>query len=530
MNLLIDPVIRVRLFSGTTETRTLPGLCAALVTDDVAAIPALRPHQRHPLHAFLAQLATIALHLTKRTDLPNTEPEWLDLLRRLTDEHADDAPWRLVVANALKPAFMQCPTPGGLKDYKRENSTPDDLDLLVTAKNHDMKQSLARRSEPEDWFFALITLQTAAGFLGSGNYGVARMNGGFSARPCLGIVPAAGGIGAHFRCDVLRMLATRETLLDKYSRYFQSESGKTLLWLEPWDGSNAYDLMSLDPYFIEICRRVRLVDEGGAIKAKSAPSRKARIEARAARGDVGDFWTPIDRTGKEPKALSVSSAGFRYDKLAALLFDHTEYHQPPAMDAHNLKHDRWRVVARSIAGGQGKTDGYHERTDIDFGVKTTTALFAKAEQPQLWDIAKSQIEEIGEVITALRRGIAIAASGGKEWDKVSKEDRQSANPYAKRLHTVADTRFFAALEKRFLANGRDEALSQRADFAQYLIVFAERLLREAVATIPSTSIRRHRASSRAHSTFWGYLRRPKGLFSDQQEIFDKKDSDHAARQ
>ena len=287
MNLLVNPLIRVRLHRGATEARTLPGLCAALTTDNVAAIPALRAHQRHPLHAFLAQLATMALHKAQRTDLPESEPEWLDLLRGLTGEYPDDAPWRMVVADPSKPAFMQCPAPGGLVDYRRQTATPDDLDLLVTAKNHDLKQSLAGRCEPEDWFFALVTLQTAAGFLGAGNYGVARMNGGFSARPCLGIAPAAGGVGAHLRCDVLRMLATREILLDKYRQYFQPEGGKTLLWLEPWDGSDSCDLMSLDPYFIEICRRVRLVDEGGALSARSAPSRKARIEAKAARGDVG---------------------------------------------------------------------------------------------------------------------------------------------------------------------------------------------------------------------------------------------------
>ena len=528
MNLLVDPLIRVRLFSGATEARTLPGLCAALATDDVAAIPALRPHQRHPLHAFLAQLATIALHQAQRTELPNSEPEWLDLLRGLTVEYADDAPWCMVVADPCKPAFMQCPAPSGLMDYRRQTATPDDLDLLVTAKNHDLKQSLAARSEPEDWFFALVTLQTAAGFLGAGNYGVARMNGGFSARPCLGIAPAAGGIGAHFRCDVSRMLATRETLLDEYRQYFQPKGGKTLLWLEPWDGSNSCDLMSLDPYFIEICRRVRLVDEGGALRARSAQSRKARIEAKAAHGVVGDFWTPINV--KESKALSVSSAGFRYDKLAPLLFDSAEYRHPPAMDVHGLKQNRWRVVARSIAGGQGRTDGYHERTDIDFGVKTTTALFRKAEQQQLAHIAQEQIKEIREVIAALRLGIAVGASGGKEIGELNKADRQFGAPYARRLDAAADARFFAALEKRFLASGQDEGRNQRADLARYLIGLAASLLEEAVAAIPCASIRRYRANARAQNAFWGRLRSPKSVFSDQAEIFDTKGGHHAAEQ
>jgi CRISPR system Cascade subunit CasA len=43
---------------------------------------------------------------------------------------------------------------------------------------------------PEHWFYALLTLQTMQGFLGAGNYGISRMNGGFASRPSVGLAPS----------------------------------------------------------------------------------------------------------------------------------------------------------------------------------------------------------------------------------------------------------------------------------------------------------------------------------------------------
>ncbi len=73
------------------------------------------------------------------------------------------------------------------------------------------------------------------------------MNGGFSARPCLGLAPADGGLGAHLFHDLCRMLAGRAALLEDYPDYFDPENGLALLWLEPWDGRKSLDLRRLDP-------------------------------------------------------------------------------------------------------------------------------------------------------------------------------------------------------------------------------------------------------------------------------------------
>jgi len=66
-------------------------------------------------------------------------------------------------------------------------STPDALDLLITSRNHDLKQAVARQAEAEDWILALVSLQTCEGFGGAKNYGIVRMNGGSSSRSLLAL-------------------------------------------------------------------------------------------------------------------------------------------------------------------------------------------------------------------------------------------------------------------------------------------------------------------------------------------------------
>ena len=67
-----------------------------------------------------------------------------------------------------------------------EQSLDIDADLLLTSRDHDLKQTVASRASPEDWVFALVSLQTSEGYGGRGNYGIAQMNGGSSSRPMLG--------------------------------------------------------------------------------------------------------------------------------------------------------------------------------------------------------------------------------------------------------------------------------------------------------------------------------------------------------
>ena len=522
-NLLTDPLIRVRLANGHSTAMSLPGVFEAASADAIPTFPALRPHQRHAWHAFLAQLGTLAVHRAKLTELPYAAADWGSALRDLTAAFEADEPWQLVVDDPAQPAFMQCPAGNLLSQYRRRVATPDDLDLLVTSKNHDVKQSVAKACEPDDWVFALIDLQTMAGFLGAGNYGIARMNGGFSARPCLGLAPAEGGFGAHLLHDMRRMLATRDGLLENLD-YYRSEQGTALLWVEPWDGATSIGLEDLDPYFIEICRRVRLRVEGRGIVARTAGSKKSRVAAKSARGNLGDFWTPVSKD--DSKALSLSQAGFRYDRLAKLLFGRGggAHVLPRAMTADVTGQGRWRVVARGMAGGQGKTDGYHERNDIVFGPRTVAALGRPDGRDELAAVSDAVLHEIKEVLDALRLGIAVAASGGKPLNELTKADRLHAAPYARRFDAAMDPLFFGAIERRFVADGEESRNAARTSLVRGMVATAETLLEEAVESVPCPAIRRQRARARAFSAFHGRLRGPRSAFAAQPEIFSPQET------
>lgn len=189
LNLLTDPLIQ-----SDWGLHSLPGLMAEMARGEVAGFPALRPYQRPAWHMFLVQLATLALDARERSDLPEAEVDWGDALRALTPAHPDDAPWHLVVEDRAKPAFLQPPDPGGLK--WSAVPTPDALDMLITARNHDLKARIAQEAAPQDWIFALVSVQTMEGFGGAGNYGIARMNGGSSSRVMLSLAPVADASSA----------------------------------------------------------------------------------------------------------------------------------------------------------------------------------------------------------------------------------------------------------------------------------------------------------------------------------------------
>ena len=186
-NILKDPLIRISTPSGSLVHASLPAIYAALMQDEVDAFPALRPHQRHAWHAFLAQLGALAIHSAGLNEPPDNAEEWRRILRDLTPDFPDDEPWHLVIDDITKPAFMQPPAGSDdrLKDYKTPVPTPDGLDMLVLSKNHDIKSAVAAQAEADDWIFALVTLQTMEGYAGRGNYGISRMPSGIRKSSCL---------------------------------------------------------------------------------------------------------------------------------------------------------------------------------------------------------------------------------------------------------------------------------------------------------------------------------------------------------
>ena len=183
----------------------------------------------------------MAMHRAGLAEPPSEAAEWLRIIRALT---ADDEPWQLVVDDITKPAFMQPPASSveREKDYKSTVATPDELDMLVTSKNHDLKAAVATQAAPDEWLFALVTLQTMEGFSGAGNYGISRMNGGLGSRPAFTLTPSAR-LGAHIRRDITALLEHRSTLMDEYQ---MSDHGVDLLWPLSW-GRNACGNTAAEP-------------------------------------------------------------------------------------------------------------------------------------------------------------------------------------------------------------------------------------------------------------------------------------------
>lgn len=503
-SLLDEPLIRARLVNGGQAVKySLPGLFFALARDEVRDFPALRPHQRHPWHAFLVQLAAMALHHAKQSQPFATEQEWKAALLALTPEHPDGAAWCLIAPHD-KPAFMQAPVPGGnVDDWSNDRPTPDSLDILVTSKNHDLKQSRIKKSHPDDWIFALISLQTQAPYPGSGNFGVARMNGGSSSRPGLGIEPS-GDVGRRWLRDVRIALEERRNILDMG---FKEEAGAALLWLVPWDGNGAFSFSELDPLFIEICRRVRLTYSSYGIAAARTTSKGPRIskdEAKSRKGNTGDLWTPV-HIG-EAKSLGVTAMGFDYKRMADLAFG-ADYKKPPAQ---NVRPDdgtaELALVARAIAGGQSTTDGYHERR-VPISPKMRSMLRQK-QTDQLAKIAGERVDAVGKMRGVLWTALAALFDQGADKDKFSDSAKDKAAVFAKSFEQAEDACFFDEL------NAEIEAAEPDQVRLQWLLAMADRaetILKNAFVAGPQSGEQRYRARSAALSRFHGSLRSEKTL-------------------
>ena len=520
MNLLTDPILTL---SGGRKV-SLPGLLAAMAKGEVRGFPALRPHQRPAWHMFLVQLGALALWNAKRADPPVDAADWRADLRRLTPGHPDDAPWHLVVIERTKPAFLQPPDPGGLR--WDEVSTPDALDLLITSRNHDLKQSVARQADEEDWIFSLVSLQTAEGFGGRGNYGIARMNGGSSSRPMLGLAPSrhldlSVDFSAWWARDVRRLTKARDT---GQETGIGRTGGPALLWCLDWTEGGQLDLRDLDPWFLEVCRRVRLIDAGGAVSALRSRSRAARIGAKAFKGNVGDPWAPVHAT--EGKAFTLGISGdFSYRQLYRLLFS-GDWKVPLLARPEGGETGDLLLVAEALSRGNCKTEGFKSRI-VPVPGKVVPLLSSTTAAT----LSKAQMDEIKAFDSALRYALQLAALNG-DYDALKKRSRSHdyskdpARPACARFQRAADQRFFPSLWRRFSASskGKDAALEAKQAFLKDLMSIAEVELGSALPTIPCAAIRRPRAEARARRAFKWKLRSSDAC----RELFSQGGADVAA--
>ena len=151
LHFLTNSLIRARLISGELKSLSLPALYASLMRDEIESFPALRPHQRHVWHAFLVQVAALGLFGAGETGPVADEVHWRELLRGLTAKWSDNSPWKSQSLRSTDPArCLQAPIPEGSLVGFNTIATPDELDMLVTSKNHDLKSSVASHGQAED--------------------------------------------------------------------------------------------------------------------------------------------------------------------------------------------------------------------------------------------------------------------------------------------------------------------------------------------------------------------------------------------
>lgn len=498
-------LLRERLIQTDAGWHSLPGLLAAMAQGEVQGFPALRPHQRPAWHMFLVQLSVLALDAAGHRDLPHDEVSWRAALRALTPDFPEDEPWHLIGPDRTRPAFLQPADPGGLK--WTEVATPDALDMLITSRNHDVKREIARRAAPQDWIFALVSLQTMEGFGGAGNYGVARMNGGASSRVLLGLAPARGTSAqvdpsAWWARDVACLLDDRTGI-----------AGKALIWQYPWPEGQSLDLSTLDPLFIEVCRRIRLRTIEGCIQAVRSTSKAARIAGKEAKGNLGDPWAPVHLT--ESKSLTLGDQDWTHELLFRLL-----YKTPPEWAVPNLALRQAReargpmlVVAEAFARGNSKTDGFKSRV-VPVPVAMVRELFG--ERPKA--IAPGVLTDIAAVDQALRNGLATVAAGGVR-DKLAKAHYARSQPAREALRRKADQMFFPELWARMAATSDADLAPVRAVFLERLARLAREEFARALSAIPCASLIRPRAEARGRQALeYGLAKAMKDVKSEDAHV------------
>lgn len=487
LNLLNESLLRVA--DGPNPAHvvilSLPQLYARLSADQDTGFPGLPESQEHYFHAFLVQLAYLALEAEPSGRLPADAPAWRAALRRLTPDYPDDAPWHLTQPDPIRPAFLQppAPTPEQAADYRKELSTPDQLDLPLTAKAHEIKAGRALDPWPEHWIYALIALQTAAGYSGAGHYGIARMNGGFSSRPGLGLAPSHRW-GQRFRRDLA-------VLREHGPRWYQQKSpgdpqGHKLLWLLPWGGQAAeqLDLSQIHPAAIEICRRIRLSSSADPITgrrrlaARAAGSKAARINAKDCNGVLGDPWIPVNRPANKPaKALTLAPGGFSQRRLLRYLTD-PEWTppllaQPTAAEAAAGR--TMLLTAQGLVRGQGKTEGWHEAA-VPLGPALLPAL-ADPPNPaarELLDTVSAEREAaLTRMLRILSYSLQTIAGAGDPSALAPEAKRQASQAAVYSLLTAVEADWIAELHQE-LATPPEERLNLRRRWERNVLLAAAR--------------------------------------------------------
>lgn len=453
---------------------------------------ALQPHQRHAWYALLVQVAALALHASGKNKPWGNTSDWRDGLLLLTAEKAE--PYSLVIDDLSKPAFLQPPVPeGSLKTWKHK-PTPDLIDLLVTSKNHDVKQATIVTPSAEHWVYALASTQTMNGYSGAKNYGISRMNGGYGSRSYFGVT-SKGVCYDGFTRDVTTWLARRNEIAKDL---YKEVGGLGLTWLEPWDGESSLSINQLDPLYIETCRRIRLTSAHQIVSAWTDKSSCRRIDAEHLKGRTGDIWTPIRL--KDNAAFKVSGNGFSYKVISEVIFG-DQWHRPPSVEITDADGETPNLLVWGLARGQGITEGLHERTIPLESSIVREKLQTKEGKFELGRRAQAQLDTVQKFsLKILKPALLHLLQGGPAALKID-DNRARASLLA--FDREVELVFFQMLFMGLQSPAEETAQSL---WIECVRVRAEKIFEQAICSLPIPSLHRYRAIARASRTLYGAIK------------------------
>lgn len=433
MNLLTDPLLRVRYPSGSERAFTLPEVFTHYAQGHFDTFAALRRHHEHPWHAFLVQLAFLAIQKTP-LDLENAEPtQWRNALIRLAG--SEDA-WDLVSDAPTRPAFMQPPL-GDDEDprtfTRNVYDTPDGLDLTIASRNHTLKVGAVGNAQADDWIYALVTHQTFQGFSGASMYGIGRMYRGYGNRLCLSLTPADGSPASRFLRDAKALLASRGA---------NPDLRPALLWTLPWGGAKeeTLALSDVNPLAIECCRRLRMLYHNGRLVCGKRGTQGKRFQADDEHGVTGDPWALTNREKQSLVMKPSSNKAFTTYQLVTWLdtrlFEHGLMLRPQAQDLTRPTALYGNVLLR----GQGITEGFHE-TFLPLHETTVRALHDQPRNPQAWnafiDLARQRMDllrQAGNFLTFALRGFYLNPGGNAKDPQLGRTIARALATYQERVY------------------------------------------------------------------------------------------------
>lgn len=490
-DLLREPHFRVTDANGAEARVSLAGALARLSAGSPTEFAGLRSHQIHPWFAFIVQVAALAARRagSDGRGLPTDEETWTAWLLDLSGG-APEA-WCLVVSDLAKPAFLQPPVPEGtIKEFKPVD-TPDQIDVLITAKNHEKKRARMSRATAEHWAFALVSQQTSDGYPGAGNYGVAKMNSGSGSRPVVGVAKGET-LADRFGRDVRVWLESHDDIAERFG--YARDGGVALAWCVAWDGETALPLQELDPCFVDCCRRLRLTrGSNGVVSAKKKSSKGLRVDAGDLKGVLGDIWIPT-KLEDPPSALTVAETGFTYTLTQSLLPYSDAFRVSASTELRDEDGDAPVFIARVLARGQSKTSGLHERV-VPIPPRVKSLLATPDAKAQLRARSRFQVDTAGNVRRdGLRQALLSLVQGGP--DKVNQDDRRAdrVSLWTSQFEHGVDAMFFDAL----WSNAERSKEDADRDWQKRVGELARAVLREAVASAPVATMRRYRAEAKAN--------------------------------